>query len=72
MVYRIAWDSGIERPPLSKEYLCGERDFTRILLRPEAFWQERDITLGLGKAALHCLPQPVVRNTDFRWAHRLS
>lgn len=37
-----------ERPPLSKEYLSGEKSFARILLRPEAFWTERDITLLTG------------------------
>lgn len=37
-----------ERPPLSKEYLSGEKSFARILLRPEAFWTEREITLLTG------------------------
>lgn len=26
-----------ERPPLSKEYLAGEKNFERILLRPRSF-----------------------------------
>ncbi|MEI6486702.1 MAG: FAD-dependent oxidoreductase [Sphingomonadales bacterium] len=30
-----------ERPPLSKEYLAGEKSFERMLLRPPAFWAER-------------------------------
>jgi 3-phenylpropionate/trans-cinnamate dioxygenase ferredoxin reductase subunit len=34
-----------ERPPLSKDYLAGEKPFERILLRPEAFWAERGIDL---------------------------
>ena len=34
-----------ERPPLSKEYLAGEKPFERILLRPARFWDERAITL---------------------------
>lgn len=38
-----------ERPPLSKEYLAGEKPFERILIRPAAFWQERDVTLLTGK-----------------------
>jgi len=38
-----------ERPPLSKEYLAGEKPFERILLRPESFWGERDIDLLTGK-----------------------
>ena len=37
-----------ERPPLSKEYLAGEKDFERMLARPEAFWAERGIDLVLG------------------------
>ena len=39
-----------ERPPLSKEYLAREKDFSRILLRPEAFWAEKGIELLLGSA----------------------
>jgi 3-phenylpropionate/trans-cinnamate dioxygenase ferredoxin reductase subunit len=34
-----------ERPPLSKEYLAGERPFERMLLKPPAFWQEQSIAL---------------------------
>ncbi|MGE5953589.1 MAG: NAD(P)/FAD-dependent oxidoreductase [Qipengyuania vulgaris] len=37
-----------ERPPLSKEYLAGEKPFEKILIRPEAFWAERNVTLRLG------------------------
>lgn len=37
-----------ERPPLSKEYLAGDKPFERVLIRPEAFWAEKDITLLLG------------------------
>lgn len=36
-----------ERPPLSKEYLAGEKPFERILIRPPQFWAERDIELKL-------------------------
>jgi 3-phenylpropionate/trans-cinnamate dioxygenase ferredoxin reductase subunit len=32
-----------ERPPLSKEYLAGDKPFERLLIRPEAFWVERDV-----------------------------
>jgi 3-phenylpropionate/trans-cinnamate dioxygenase ferredoxin reductase subunit len=44
-----------ERPPLSKEYLAGEREFERMLIRPEAFWAERKVALvpGVRIAALH-------------------
>ncbi|UZK68535.1 FAD-dependent oxidoreductase [Sphingomonas sp. S1-29] len=36
-----------ERPPLSKDYLSGERAFERLLIRPAAFWAERDIAFRL-------------------------
>ena len=41
-------DLPYERPPLSKEYLAGDKPFERILIRPEAFWAERDITFLRG------------------------
>ncbi len=34
-----------ERPPLSKDYLAGERAFDSMLLRPVAYWAAKDITL---------------------------
>lgn len=37
-----------ERPPLSKEYFAGDKEFERILLRPAEFWDEKAITLVLG------------------------
>ncbi len=39
-----------ERPPLSKEYLAGDKGFERIMIRPEKFWAEKNITLRLGAA----------------------
>ncbi len=44
-------DPPYELPPLSKDYLAGEKTFDQILLRPADFWAERDITLLLGQAA---------------------
>ncbi|HZV58628.1 MAG TPA: FAD-dependent oxidoreductase [Sphingobium sp.] len=38
-----------ERPPLSKDYLAGEKPFERLLLRPQRFWEERGIQLMLGQ-----------------------
>ena len=38
-----------ERPPLSKDYLAGEKAFERIMIRPSAFWAERNIEMLLGK-----------------------
>jgi 3-phenylpropionate/trans-cinnamate dioxygenase ferredoxin reductase subunit len=43
-------DLPYERPPLSKEYLAGEKPFERILIRPESFWRDRAIELALGHA----------------------
>ncbi len=34
-----------ERPPLSKEYLSGDRTFERMLLRPAQVWQDRKVSL---------------------------
>ncbi|CAN5257722.1 FAD-dependent oxidoreductase [soil metagenome] len=41
-----------ERPPLSKDYLAREKDFERLLIRPIAFWAERDIALRLGRTVV--------------------
>ena len=38
-----------ERPPLSKDYFAGEKPFERIMIRPEKFWEERDIAMMLGR-----------------------
>ncbi len=40
-----------ERPPLSKDYLSGQKNFDRILIRPAGFWPERKITLLTGQRA---------------------
>ena len=37
-----------ERPPLSKEYMAGDKPFERILIRPATFWSEREIEMLLG------------------------
>ncbi len=37
-----------ERPPLSKEYLAGDKPFERLLIRPEQFWADKNIELMLG------------------------
>ncbi|MDB5738799.1 MAG: pyridine nucleotide-disulfide oxidoreductase [Sphingomonas bacterium] len=38
-----------ERPPLSKDYLAGEKTFERILIRPAAFWGEREVAMLTGR-----------------------
>ena len=39
-----------ERPPLSKEYLAGDKPFERIMIRPAKFWADKDVELRLGKS----------------------
>jgi 3-phenylpropionate/trans-cinnamate dioxygenase ferredoxin reductase subunit len=46
-----------QRPPLSKEYLTGEQDFERMLIRPLSFWSERGISLLLGRRAIAVDPE---------------
>lgn len=38
-----------ERPPLSKEYFAGDKEFSRILIRPAKFWEERGVEMLLSK-----------------------
>lgn len=38
-----------ERPPLSKEYLSGDKPFERLLIRPAAFWEERGVAMLTGR-----------------------
>ncbi len=42
-------DLPYERPPLSKEYFSGDKSFERIMIRPAAFWEERNIEILLGR-----------------------
>ena len=37
-----------ERPPLSKEYMLGEKEWERLLIRPADFWAGKGIELLLG------------------------
>jgi len=46
-------DLPYERPPLSKDYLSGERPADRLLLRPPAFWAERDVQILTGTRITH-------------------
>ena len=51
-----------ERPPLSKEYLSGDKGFERIMIRPEKFWADKDVELRLGNGV-----------TDIDWmAHTVT
>jgi 3-phenylpropionate/trans-cinnamate dioxygenase ferredoxin reductase subunit len=40
-------DPPYERPPLSKDYLAGERELDRLYIRPPSFWAEHGIELLL-------------------------
>ena len=37
-----------ERPPLSKDYLAGDKPFERLLIRPVEFWESKNIEIKLG------------------------
>ena len=43
-------DPPYERPPLSKEYLAGDKPLERLWIRQPAFWQERAVGMMLGRA----------------------
>lgn len=46
-----------ERPPLSKEYLAGDKPFERVLIRPEKFWADKGIDLHLGQSVTKIVPE---------------
>jgi 3-phenylpropionate/trans-cinnamate dioxygenase ferredoxin reductase component len=45
-----------ERPPLSKEYMLGEKEWERLLIRPLEFWAGKDIDLMLGAEVVSLSP----------------
>ncbi len=49
-------DPPYERPPLSKDYLCGTKTWERMLIRPVSFWRERDVTLVPGTRVTRVRP----------------
>ena len=53
-----------ERPPLSKDYLSGEKPFERLLIRPPAFWEERQVAMLLGRRAVRVDAQAHTVATD--------
>ena len=53
-----------ERPPLSKEYFAGEKEFERIQLRPAKYWDEREVTMLLGKRVVSVDPAAHTVTTD--------
>lgn len=63
-------DPPYERPPLSKDYLAGEKPFERILIRPEAFWADKGIDLQLGRAVSDV--DPMAHSLTFTDGSRLE
>jgi 3-phenylpropionate/trans-cinnamate dioxygenase ferredoxin reductase subunit len=53
-----------ERPPLSKDYLAGDKPFERILIRPPAFWNEREVAMLLGRRVVAVDPVAHAVATD--------
>ena len=53
-----------ERPPLSKDYLAGDKPFERILIRPAAFWAEREVSTLLGRRVVAVDPAAHTIGTD--------
>lgn len=49
-------DLPYERPPLSKDYLQGEKSFDRIMIRPDRFWTEQRIRILTGLRVTRVLP----------------
>jgi 3-phenylpropionate/trans-cinnamate dioxygenase ferredoxin reductase subunit len=45
-----------ERPPLSKEYLSGDKPFEHIRIRPPEYWAEKNIALVLGQRVTAVVP----------------
>ena len=68
-------DLPYERPPLSKEYFAGEKEFERIQLRPAKYWDEREVTMLLGKrvasveASRNSVKPKTLANTWFSHTH---
>jgi 3-phenylpropionate/trans-cinnamate dioxygenase ferredoxin reductase subunit len=60
-----------ERPPLSKDYLAGEKPFERMLIRPESFWPERGVTLvpGTPIAALDAASKTLTAESGERFGY---
>lgn len=53
-----------ERPPLSKDYLAGEKTFERMLIRPAAFWAERSVEMLLNRRVVAVDPEGHEVTTD--------
>ena len=59
-----------QRPPLSKAYLSGALEASKLLVRPEKFYQDRDVATHLGSPVKHISPQGrtvTVGETEFSY-----
>ncbi|GAA4642467.1 FAD-dependent oxidoreductase [Pontixanthobacter gangjinensis] len=65
-------DFPYERPPLSKEYLSGEKTFERIQIRPPHFWGDKGIDVRLGHAVVEVDPvgKTVTLGNDTKMSYR--
>ncbi|MFL0355050.1 NAD(P)/FAD-dependent oxidoreductase [Erythrobacter sp. GH1-10] len=61
-----------ERPPLSKEYLAGDKGFERIMIRPEKFWADKnvDLKLGSGVSAIDWIAHTVTLSDGSKIGYR--
>ncbi|MDN3646774.1 FAD-dependent oxidoreductase [Pontixanthobacter aestiaquae] len=61
-----------ERPPLSKEYLAGDKPFDRIYIRPPQFWDDKNVDVRLGKAVIEVDPvgKTVLMSDDSTMSYR--
>ncbi len=53
-----------ERPPLSKDYLSGNKTFERILIRPESFWADREVAMLTARKVVGVDPEAHTVATD--------
>lgn len=61
-----------QRPPLSKAYLTGEITPERLELRPRAFYEERGVTLHLGRRIVRIDPASRRVEDEGGTAHRYA
>ena len=59
-----------ERPPLSKEYLAGEKPFERLYIRPPAFWADKGVELRLTTSVTEV--DPIARQVTLSNGERVS
>ena len=53
-----------ERPPLSKDYLAREKEFSRLYIRPPQFWADKAVELWLGKTVIAVDPSAKTLSID--------